>query len=327
MEFQIPLPIPTLQEPICIGQGIFLIGSCFTEHIGDRLKEMKFNIHQNPHGILFDPQSVANSLLAYVNQREYGDSDLFFLNEVWQSWDHHSRFSSTEKNTCLNCINDAQKAAHGFLQKADWLVITLGSSYSYKLTENGRPVANCHRAPAQFFQKHLMGIEETFHAIRNALEAVKAFNPSIKVILTISPVRHIRDGAIANNRSKARLIEAVHQLVEGGEWIHYFPAYELVMDVLRDYRFFDIDMVHPNYAATRYVMERFVEACMNPLEKEALAEIQQLVIARKHRPSHPETNAHRKFMQAQVEKMRAVLMKYPGLDFSEEWNYFNVKAD
>lgn len=327
MDFQLPLHIPPLKNPLRLGQRILLVGSCFTEHIGDRLQELKYSTLQNPHGILFDPKSVANSLISYVNEREYSLSDVFYMNELWQSWDHHSRFSSTNQNNCLQLINMSQKTAHAFLAKADWLVVTLGSSYSYRLIDNNQPVANCHRAPAQLFQKYLMPSSETFDEMSKALEVVKDFNPNIQVLLTISPVRHIRDGVIANNRSKARLIEAVHQLVEWKEWIHYFPVYELVVDVLRDYRFFDIDMVHPNYAATRFVMERFMDACIDSSEHEILKEIQQLVTARKHKPSHPETEAHRKFMLAQSQKIKSLLQKYPQLDFSEELNYFKEKAD
>ena len=327
MEFQIPLSIPPLPNPIRIGDKIFLIGSCFTEHIGDRLSELKFPCIQNPHGILFDSQSVAASLSSYVDGREYLESDLFYMNEVWQSWAHHSRYSHTNQNKCLELINDSQKRANAFLADSSWLIITLGSSYSYRLIDSDLPVANCHRAPAQSFRKHLMSTAETFELLANSLEKIRQFNPKIKVLLTISPVRHIRDGVVANNRSKARLIEAVHQLVEWKDWIYYFPAYDLLIDVLRDYRFYDLDMVHPNYQATRYVMERFMESCLDTREKNVLEEIQQLVMARKHRPTHPQTQAHVKFLHSQEIKLLKLLEQYPDLDFREELAYFRSEND
>ncbi len=322
MDYMLDINIPTPKESINYREPILLTGSCFTEHIGNSLQELKFEVLQNPHGILFDPASVASSLVSYVQNKQYTANDLIYLNEVWQSWQHHSRFSHIDQETSLQLINASQQRAHEFLKTAKWLIITLGSSFSYRLTENGVPVANCHRAPGQWFRKHLMTIEEINTVLDNSLYQVLKFNPSLRVIFTVSPVRHIRDGVIDNNRSKARLIEVVHHLVNKFDRLYYFPAYELVIDVLRDYRFYDIDMVHPNYPATSFVLEHFMKHFTDAESQQVAAEVQRVVIARKHKAFHPATEAHRKFLKSHLDKAKELQAKYPFLKLQEEIDYF-----
>jgi len=322
MDFQLPISISPLPEPIGYADKIMLTGSCFTEHIGNALRDWKFDVLQNPNGILFDPASVASSLVAYMDGRPYGEGDLVYFNELWQSWQHHSQFSHVDKQEALRGMNDLLARAHAFLKEAKWLIITLGSSFSYRLVQDGMPVANCHRAPGQVFRKHMMTIEETNTALDNCLYRLFQFNPSLQVIFTVSPVRHIRDGVVENNRSKARLIEVVHHLVNKFSRLWYFPAYELVIDVLRDYRFYDIDMVHPNYPATQFVLENFTR---NYIDKEAqavLEEVKKIVIARRHKPFQPTTQAHQRFLLDQLEKTRDLARRYPFLDLGEEIEYF-----
>lgn len=328
MQFQLDIQIKKPDQPIGYSNKILLVGSCFTEHIGNALEDLKFSVLQNPNGILFDPVSVCRSLVSYTSNKKYTASDLFQLNEVWNSWDHHSRFSHINKEKCLRGINESQQKAHEFLKEADWIIITLGSSFSYRLTnlspggkEEG--VANCHRAPAQWFDKHLLTIEETFTMLDDCCRQLKQFNPASKIIFTVSPVRHIRDGVVENNRSKARLIEAVHQLVNGSDSFHYFPAYELVIDVLRDYRFYDIDLVHPNYMATEFVVEKFAGAYINEETRALMEEVKKIVIARKHKAFQPETEAHRQFLLSHLVKTKALIEKYPFLDLKEELDYFS----
>jgi hypothetical protein len=324
MDFHLPINIFSLSEPIKYPDKLLLTGSCFTEHIGNYLQEVKFDVLQNPHGILFDPLSVSNSLVSYVQNKQYTETDLIYLNELWQSWQHHSVYSNINKDACLQNINESQNTAHSFLKKTKWLIITLGSSFSYRLIENNQPVANCHRAPAQIFRKHLLTIEETNTALDNCLFQLFHFNPDLRVIFTVSPVRHIRDGVVENNRSKARLIEVVHHLSNKFDRIHYFPAYELVIDVLRDYRFYDLDMVHPNYQATSYVLESFAEHCIDSPSRAIMQEVKKIVIARKHKPFQPETNAHKQFLQTHLLKTQELKSKYPFLNLDDELNYFSA---
>ena len=331
MDFMLHIDLKKLPEPIAYGDKIMLMGSCFTEHIGNELADLKFDVLQNPNGILFGPDAVCKSLHSYVDNKQYTGDDLFCLNEVWNSWDHHSRFSHINKEECLQGINQSQQRAHDFLKEADWLIITLGSAFSYYLTpqpplhkwREGEAVANCHRAPANWFNKEMLEIDTKKEMLVSCLEKIKAFNPRLKFIFTISPVRHIRDGVVENNRSKARLIEAVHYIVGKSESAFYFPAYELVIDVLRDYRFYDIDMVHPNYPATEFVLEKFSETCITEASQQLMKEVRQIIIARKHRPFQPETKAHQQFLSAHFEKAKLLQDKYPFLDLKEELVYFS----
>jgi hypothetical protein len=347
MKFQLSIQAPPLPQPIRYSDKILLIGSCFTEHMSNRLAAHKFRVLQNPHGILFNPFSVAKSLLSYANDHSYKNENLFYLNELWGSWDHHTRFSHIDPDEALKGINESQKEAGIFIKEADWIIITLGSSFQYLLNDStpeqivhstkkipapdlteeseiawNRAVANNHRAPAAWFEKRLLSIAEIHQALSGTLAVISQLNPKVRFLFTISPVRHIRDGVTENNRSKARLIEVVHQLCQENDRCHYFPAYEYVIDVLRDYRFYDIDMVHPNYAATEAVWEVFVANCLDPNDLPLLKDLHELVRAKNHLPRFPKTESHQKFLKNALQKAEAIQAAYPFLDLGEELRYF-----
>jgi hypothetical protein len=323
MQLILELDIPKLIPPVKYTDNILLIGSCFTENMSDRLLQHKFNIVSNPHGILFNPLSVADSLNSYIDNRQYSKEELFQLNELWNSWDHHTRFSHTDAEKALAQINESQNSASAFIKKADWVIITLGSAFQYYLIEKNKPVANNHRAPAQWFEKRLLSIASIGEALTNTLNKLFAVNPGVQILFTISPVRHIRDGVTDNNRSKARLIEAVHHLCDAHKQAHYFPAYELVIDILRDYRYYDIDFVHPNYLATSFVWEQFVQSCIDAPTRSAMKEVLDISTAKSHRTRFPETGAHKKFMESYAIKVRELQKKFPFLDMEEELKYFS----
>jgi len=342
MDFMVKIDMKKPGRQINYKDKILLVGSCFTEHIGNSLDELKFSVLQNPNGILFDPLSVSQSLASYVQNKKYSEKDFFMLNEVWHSWKHHSRFSSTSLTEAVRIINESQQRAHQFLEKASWIIITLGSSFSYRLTKlakaakvssggdlptgqaglEGAGVANCHRAPAQWFDKHLMTIDEIVFNLSNSLQQLFQFNPNLNIIFTISPVRHIRDGVVDNNRSKARLIEAVHHLVSNNDRLYYFPAYELVIDVLRDYRFYDTDLVHPNYMATEFILEKFSETFIDEVTQNLIQEVRSIMTARKHKAFQPDTMAHKQFLKTYFDKAKALKEKYSFLNLNEEIEYF-----
>lgn len=326
MKMFLDISIPEPEQKIGYTDKMLLTGSCFTEHIGNHFEELHFDTLQNPNGIIFDPSTVASSLISYIDGRQYGEDDLFYLNELWHSWQHHTRFSGVDREAVLQNINASQARAHAFLKTTRWLVITLGTSYSYRLTDNGQPVANCHRAPAARFQKKLMTIDETVTAMDTCLYRLFHFNAGLNIIFTVSPVRHIRDGVVENNRSKARLLEAVHHLVDKFPRLYYFPSYELVIDVLRDYRFYDIDLVHPNYAATGFVIEKFMEHFVERDSAALSREVEKIVTARRHKPFQPTTEAHRKFMQLYADRSRALMAAHPFLDLNEELAFFEAGA-
>lgn len=315
--------IPALPKPITYADKLLLTGSCFSENMYDRLVQHKFRVMSNPHGILFNPLSVARSIDSYIDGKLYTKDDMFYLNELWNSWDHHTRFSDVDAAAALEKINSSQQAAAAFIREADYVIITLGSAFQYYLKENGKPVANNHRAPAQWFEKRLLPIDEIISSLQDKLERLKTVNPGVTILFTISPVRHIRDGVVDNNRSKARLIESVHELCSLTGNSYYFPAYELVIDILRDYRYYDIDFVHPNYLATGYVWEQFVNACIGNDTQALMKQVQEITTARNHRTRFPQTEAHKKFMAGYASKTGELAKRLPQLDFREELAYFS----
>jgi hypothetical protein len=310
-------------------QKIMLLGSCFTEHIGNFLSDHKFEVVQNPNGILFDTLSVSRNLTSYIENKKYTTDNLFYTNELWQSWQHHSIFSGMDKEKVLEEINESQTKANEFLKTTDWLIITLGSSYAYKLTDKvpteialDSYVTNCHKAPLQWFDKYLIPIEEQIASLDNVIYRLKILNPNIKIIFTISPVRHIRDGVVENNRSKARLLETVHHLVNKFNHLYYFAAYEILIDVLRDYRFYDIDMVHPNYVATKFVLQHFTNSFFTEQSLQLLEKIKPIIIAKKHKAFNPDSLAHKKFMLQNLDNIIAINKEHPYVNFKEEINFF-----
>ncbi|MBL0182798.1 MAG: GSCFA domain-containing protein [Chitinophagaceae bacterium] len=322
MDFHLEFTPKPFDSKINHRHMLLLVGSCFTEQIGAKLASHKFSVLDNPNGILFNPVSIAKSVTSYIENKKYGKEDLFYQNECWNSWEHHSRFSNPDADECLRLINESQTRANAFLKTANWLLITLGSSFVYEL-ENKNVVANCHKVPTDKFNKRLLSVDEVATGLHAMIEKALAFNPGLKIIFTISPVRHLRDGFVENNRSKATLIHAVHQLVEKNETCFYFPAYELVIDDLRDYRFYAEDMVHPNYAATNYVWEKFIAACVDEPSQQLMKEIAIIVAAKNHKPFNPTSEQHKKFLQTNSEKVKRLQQQYPYINFEEEIQFFS----
>ena len=308
-------------------QKLLLVGSCFTEQVGGKLSQHKFNTLENPNGILFNPVSIANAVLSYISGKRYSEEDLFFHHELWGSWQHHTRFSHPEQEKVLEQINRSQERASAFLKDADWLMLTLGSAFVYERhdidagIDYGNVVANCHKVPADKFSRRLLSSAEVSAVLSSMLTALKTHNPSLNIIFTISPVRHLREGFIENNRSKAALIQAVHGLTDNDS-IFYFPSYELVIDDLRDYRFYAEDMVHPNYAATNYVWQKFTAVSMDETTLQLMKEINTINAARSHKAFNPASGAHKKFMQSNMEKAIGLQEQHPYLDLNDDIRYF-----
>jgi hypothetical protein len=323
MNFHLEFTPRPFSQKINHHQQLLLIGSCFTENIGIKLKQHKFAVLENPNGILFNPISIAKSVESYIDNKQYTEADLFYQNECWNSWEHHSRFSNPDKAACLQGINQSQQAAHDYIVKADWVFITVGSAFVYELL-HGEVVANCHKVPTDKFHKKLLSVPEVVTAFKNMLDDLFAVNPLVKIIFTISPVRHLRDGFVENNRSKSTLIQAVHQLVDGNENIFYFPAYELVIDDLRDYRFYAEDMVHPNYAATNYVWDKFVATCIDEPSKKLMTAINTINAAKSHKPFNPTSEQHKKFLSLNLERVNELSRQYPYINFDDEKKYFST---
>ncbi len=307
--------------------NILMMGSCFTEQIGAKLSAHKFRILDNPNGILFNPVSISHALEAYVKNKSFNAEDLFFRDERWGSWQHHTKFCRIEKNDTLNAINQSLHAAGEFIKTADWIMLTLGSSFVYQRNDEEAAgyknvVANCHKVPNDKFERRLLDASEIIAVLEQMMRRVKEINPEVKFLFTISPVRHLREGFIENNRSKAALIQAVHTLVNE-KTVFYFPAYELVIDDLRDYRFFAEDLVHPNYAATNYVWEKFTETVLSAESIELAKKINVINAARAHKPFSPLSEAHQKFKKVTLEKIHFLQEHYPYLDLQSEADFFS----
>jgi len=316
-----------LPKRITYLDSILFIGSCFSENIAKRMSERKFQSLTNPHGILFDTFSIESCLKDIISLKSYTGEDLFQYNEIYHSWNHHSNFSHIDKNIALQNINETIKASEQYLKKTNHIVITLGSAFSYYHIASKKFVANCHKVAQKEFEKKLATITEIGSSLESIYSMIKALNPATQIIITISPVRHLRDGVINNNRSKARLIEAVYQFQNNHPDIYYFPSYELVIDCLRDYRFYDIDFAHPNTQATNIVFDYFTRYCIDNSEKEHLEKFYQLHLATKHRSRFPETNAHKAFLKKYLSLCMQYKSQFPHLNFDEEIHFFQKELN
>lgn len=308
---------------------VMLMGSCFSENMGAKFRSHKFQILQNPHGILFNPMSVFNAFQDYIHLVNYTTKDLFFHNEVWNCWHHHSRFSGLTQQEALGKINESIQEAHQFLKNSDYLVITLGSAWLYKLMQeaplgNNQVVANNHRGPSQWFYKELMKTDTLIVLLHKLRTDLLSFNPHLKIIFTISPVRHLREGLIENNKSKAVLIQAIHELTDLYPDTAYFPAYEYVIDDLRDYRFYTEDLVHPNNAATLYVWEKWVSTYMNEETQEIMKQVAELELAQQHKPFFVGSESHQSFLRNCIHKTERLLDKYPYLTLQNNLDFFKA---
>ena len=325
MEFFIKTGIQPPPFAISHTDRLLLVGSCFTSNVGKQLEDLKFSVKHNPTGILFDPFSVVRHLRDALENKQYDPSDLAWRDEVWHSYNHHTDFSSTNAGQTVEKINRAIVETSAFLKQTDILFLTLGSAFYYRLAENNERVANCHRFPSQNFTKHLAEIDEIIHEFKQLIDDIRIQNPTVNIVFTVSPVRHIREGVVNNNRSKARLLEAVHQLCDVLENTYYFPAYELVIDVLRDYRFYDIDMVHPNYQATQFVFEQFRNTFFSAETLSLCERVKEVVTAFRHKPNFPDTEAHRKFLAANLQKITALEPQTSLVGWEMEKAHFSSK--
>lgn len=326
--FSWTLPFPKIETRLKITHKarLFLIGSCFSTHIRARLHKHKFIINPVDPGNLFDPKSIGVALEAGMQGRAVLASDLFYYEELWHSWAHHSQFSGTDKALVLQGLQQMQDSNADFLKKTDILFLTFGTAWAYQLRETGAFVANCHKYPQNCFHRHLLSAEEITEEWLALTERLLAFNARLKIVVTVSPVRHLPGHLAENNRSKAALIEAAHRLcAQMPAVFSYFPAYEILIDVLRDYRFYDIDGMHPNYQATNCIFDYFTETFMSAETQAVMAEVRLLATAMRHQALHTHTQKYRKFLVQHLEMAHTLAQKYPHMDFTEEVHYFSEK--
>ena len=314
MKFRTELKYRKAAKAIDHESKITLIGSCFSDHISKKLLLAGFDVLANPHGILFNPESIKNAVSDCLTGKTYAESDLVHNGEQWVSLSHHGKFSDPDPQVTLDRINDNIAESRDFLIRSSHLILTLGTSWIYRHLKQDRIVANCHKIPQAEFQKELLSIEHIVRSLSEMIGAVKEVNPSVSFLFTVSPVRHLRDGIVENTLSKARLHQAVHELLKD-ESVHYFPSYEIMMDDLRDYRFYDSDMIHPNTTAIDYIWEKFSDAWILPSCKELMQQVEGINRALEHRPLNPKSNRYREFREKIDQEIKAVQKAHPQVRF------------
>jgi len=294
---------------------VILLGSCFSDNIGKKLRYHKFQSVLNPFGILFHPKAIESVIKNAITKKEYTEEDVFFFNERWQSFTTHSKLSASSKEEALNQLNQGSALINTALKSSTHIIITLGTSWVYRFLASGKIVANCHKVPQHKFKKELLPITEINKSLSSIISLVRKVNPNINFIFTISPVRHLRDGFIENQQSKSHLISALHQIIKNQKNIFYFPSYEIMMDELRDYRFYKEDMIHPNQIAINYIWEKFYE---NWLSDEAIDLKKQVIKIQRgleHKPFNTDSNEYREFLSSLQKKIKALKKKYSHITF------------
>jgi hypothetical protein len=317
MEFSTPVEISEFTKKLTYDDSIMLLGSCFTESIGNKLSERKFLTDINPFGIIYNPVSLLYCIELLESNKIFTQHDLFEENGIWKSFYHHSRFSHSDINTALKNINERISVSSEFIRKTSFLFLTLGTAWVFEHKESGKIVSNCHKSPASNFNHRLLSVDETYDALKSIVEKNKKINPGCTVIFTISPVRHLKNGANGNQLSKAVLTVALQKIKEIYE-VQYFPAYEILLDELRDYRYYAEDMIHPSLIAIDYIWEKLCFAFIYKDTLKTMKEIENIQKAVQHRPFFPDTKTHQDFLKSLFIKICEIENKHQNLHFSEE---------
>jgi lysophospholipase L1-like esterase len=293
------------------------LGSCFAENIGDKFQYFKFQNSINPFGIIFNPVSIKKIIDKAINVALFREEDIFFYNERWHCFDVHSDLSNASKVDLLDNLNQILQSTKQQLQEVTHIIITYGTSWVYRNIENDQIVANCHKVPQKQFRKELLSIETIKESIAQTINLIHSINPNCNIIFTVSPVRHIKDGFVENQLSKAHLISAIHGVLNTDCKLNteYFPSYEIMMDELRDYRFYAEDMLHPNQVAIDYIWKRFKETSIS---ENAFATMEEVAIIQKslsHKPFNPVSESHLKFESRLREKITKLGSQYSFMKF------------
>lgn len=286
---------------------LMLMGSCFSEHISDRLEYFRYDINRGAHGIVFHPEALAKSIHHLISKEAYLENDLIEFQGRWNSLCHHGAFSGTNPEDVLWRANTALNEARLFLKSASILVITFGTAMGYFHKEKTQIVANCHKLPQQDFERRLSDLHELTSIWNATIKTLKAFNPSLKIIFTISPVRHLKEGFVENQRSKARLQLLCEEICNSENDSFYFPSYELMMDDLRDYRFYSTDMIHPSELAVSYIQEKFFNAVFSEKSLDACQKLTPVLQRFHHRSLHETSEMTAKRKAESEEQIRLIL--------------------
>ena len=324
MQFTTKIPVQKSTFPIDYDSKVMLLGSCFAENMGKKFDYFKFQATTNPFGIIFNAVSLEKLIRRAVENRTFTENDIFFHNDLWHCYEVHSELSNSDKDAFLESLNDIIRSTNKQLNDSTHIIITLGTSWVYRNIESNEIVANCHKVSQKQFAKELLPIETIVQSLESILFHVSILNPNCKFIFTVSPVRHVKDGFTENTLSKAHLIAAIHSVLNQKFSTSlelttqnniYFPAYEIMMDELRDYRFYAEDMLHPNQTAIDYIWIQFFENYVSESVFGLMNEICSIQKGLQHRPFNPNTENHQKFLNQLDLKIKAIKNQYPFIKF------------
>ena len=315
MNFTTKVPIEKYQNPIDYNSRILSLGSCFAENMAEKFYYFKFQNSVNPFGIVFNPVSIEKLVNRIVNQIQFTENDIFFHNDLWHCYEVHSELSNANKEDFLRNLNSILSENFNLISNATHIIITYGTSWVYRNKTSNEIVANCHKVPQNQFDKEIISVEAIEKSIANTINLIQKINPNCNFIFTISPVRHIKDGFVENQRSKAHLITALQSAICDLPSTIYFPSYEIMMDELRDYRFYADDMLHPSQLAIDYIWIKFFENYVSESEFSTMNQVCEIQRALKHRPFNPESESHKKFLDNLEAKIKTVQKLIPIIKF------------
>lgn len=315
MQFTTKIPVQKSAFPIDYDSKVMLLGSCFAENMGEKFAYFKFKSTTNPFGIIFNVVSLEKLIRRSIENIKFTEKDIFFHNDLWHCYELHSELSNPDKDAFLNNLNSIIESIHQNIGTLTHCIITLGTSWVYRNIETNEVVANCHKVPQKQFTKELLSINQTEESLQCIISLIHSVNPNCNFIFTVSPVRHIKDGFVENTLSKSHLIAAIHNLKLATSNSHYFPAYEIMMDELRDYRFYAEDMLHPNQTAIDYIWIQFFENYISESVFGLMNEICSIQKGLQHRPFNPNTESHQKFLTSLKNKILHIQDKLPFIHF------------
>ena len=318
MQFRTSIPISKSNQLIDYNSKIVSLGSCFAVNMAQKLDYFKFQNTCNPFGILFHPLAIEKFINFAVSEKEFTEKDVFFHNELWHCFDAHSDLSNPDGEELLVNLNTIVQSTKVALEQASHIIITYGTAWIYTNLESNKIVANCHKVPQKQFGKSILSTEALQKSIENTIHLIEKVNPNCSIIFTISPVRHIKDGFVENQWSKANLVTSVHQVLKTEHFKRntaYFPSYEIMMDELRDYRFYGEDMLHPNQVAIDYIWQRFKETTISEDSFNTMDEVESIQKGLSHRAFNPKSESHLKFLAKLNEKITKLETQYPFMKF------------
>ena len=322
MDFRTKTKIEDFEHRLHHSDKILVMGSCFADHIGGRLKHMKFRTMVNPFGVLYNPLSIAEGLTRLTICQPFTEEELReFPDGGWNTWLHHSHYSHPNKHTALSAINDSFSRASRLLAEADVLIITFGTAWVYHLNDTNKVVGNCHKIPERHFLRQHLHVQEIIDTYTILLQKIEKVNPKLRILFTVSPVRHLKDGLHGNQLSKSTLLLAIDDLCRTmPDQCYYFPAYEIVIDELRDYRFYAEDMAHPSKQAVDYVWQCFAKHFIDKETQSFMQQWEKVTRALEHQPFRPDSDEYQNFIVQVLRKIAELKEQYPYLEIEEEIN-------